>query len=146
MAIWKLQLDMTTDDELFRALEKRLRRFTDGTPFDLVARSLRPPRNLKVGMAMHLVAVAREAVTNAVKHGSATQITFVLDTTARHEFVMEIADNGVGGAAPGPVGAAMSSGLGISGMKARVRAMDGRLDIESQATAGTRIRLRVPLR
>ncbi len=33
MAIWKLQLDMTTTDELFRALEKRLRRFTDGTHF-----------------------------------------------------------------------------------------------------------------
>jgi signal transduction histidine kinase/ligand-binding sensor domain-containing protein len=146
MAIWKLQLDVTTTEELFRDLEKRLRRFTDGTHLEFAARSVGPTRNLKVGMATHLVAVAREAVTNAVKHGSATEITFVLDTTARHEVVMEIADNGVGGAAVRPVGEAMSSGLGISGMKARARAMAGRLEIESQATAGTRIRLFVPLR
>lgn len=97
-------------------------------------------------MATHLVAVAREAVTNAVKHGSATQITFVLDTTAQHEVMMEISDNGIGGAEARPASEAMSSGLGIAGMKVRARAMDGRLDIESQGTAGTRIRLRVPLR
>jgi signal transduction histidine kinase len=51
--------------------------------------------------------------------------------------VVEIADDGVGGADP-------ARGSGIRGLVDRVEALDGRLEIDSPAGAGTRIRADIP--
>jgi signal transduction histidine kinase len=80
--------------------------------------------------------VACEALTNAVKHGSPSR---VLLETAREDgrLRMVIADDGVGGASD-------ASGRGLAGMRDRVAAHGGTLQIESPPGAGTRIAVELP--
>jgi hypothetical protein len=58
-------------------------------------------------------------------------------TSARHRLVVEIADDGAGGAEP-------ANGSGLRGLMDRVGALDGDLTVESPPGAGTRIRASVP--
>jgi signal transduction histidine kinase len=76
--------------------------------------------------------VVSEALTNVVKHAGAAHAT----VTARvqdGELEVEVCDDGVGGAR-----SAHDTGLG--GLEDRVTALDGRLELESPAGAGTRVR------
>jgi signal transduction histidine kinase len=80
--------------------------------------------------------IACEALTNAVKHANATRI----ELSAGREngkLVVSVADDGVGGAAPGP-------GSGLSGLFDRVAAYGGTLRIESNQGAGTRLTAELP--
>jgi signal transduction histidine kinase len=79
--------------------------------------------------------VACEALNNVVKHANASTAS----VTARQEgssFVVEITDNGVGGAEA-------NEGSGLQGMADRVEALGGRLRIRTGPT-GTCIRAEVP--
>jgi signal transduction histidine kinase len=55
------------------------------------------------------------------------------------ELLVEIADDGCGGADP-------TSGTGLRGLADRVEALGGRLEVDSPAGAGTRVSARLPLR
>jgi signal transduction histidine kinase len=72
--------------------------------------------------------VVAESLTNVAKHapGAAAHVTLHLDGAM---LVVEIADNGPGGANP--------AGGGLTGLKQRVEALDGRLEIHSVAREGT---------
>jgi signal transduction histidine kinase len=75
--------------------------------------------------------VAAEALTNALKHSSATAVTIGAwqeNGTLR----VEVADDGVGGADAG-------KGTGLRGLVDRVEAHGGRLFVESRAGAGTKV-------
>jgi signal transduction histidine kinase len=81
--------------------------------------------------------VIAEALTNAAKHAEASEVTVRagLDGEALR---LEVADDGIGGAAP--VG-----GTGLIGLKDRVEAVSGSLDVVSQAGRGTTITARIPV-
>jgi signal transduction histidine kinase len=72
--------------------------------------------------------VVAEALTNVAKHapGASARVTIHLDGAM---LVVEVADNGPGGANP--------AGGGLTGLKQRVEALDGRLDVHSVAREGT---------
>lgn len=79
--------------------------------------------------------VACEALTNAVKHAQASRASI----GARREngdLVIEVADDGRGGADPG--------GSGLRGLSDRVEARGGRLVIQSAQGDGTRVRGEIP--
>jgi signal transduction histidine kinase len=79
--------------------------------------------------------VAAEAMTNAAKHAGATRI----DVSIRREagrLVVEVADDGKGGADP--------AGSGLTGLRHRVEALDGRLDVTSPSGGGTTLRAELP--
>jgi signal transduction histidine kinase len=77
-----------------------------------------------------------EAVTNAIKHASSSQVTV---RTVRTDAVLRlvVADDGVGGAAPG-------AGSGLRGLADRVDAQRGTLALESPPGGGTRIAVELP--
>jgi signal transduction histidine kinase len=79
--------------------------------------------------------VACEALTNAVKHAKADSASVVIRTTGSW-LEMEIADDGVGGAAP--------DGHGLANIVDRVRALDGDVTIDSSPGRGTRLVVRIP--
>jgi signal transduction histidine kinase len=81
--------------------------------------------------------VAAEALTNAVKHADARHACVRAHTTAR-ELVIEVHDDGVGGARP--------HGSGLVGLAERVAAFGGRLRVDSPPGAGTLIRGVIPIR
>jgi len=72
--------------------------------------------------------VAAESLTNVAKHapGASARVTLHLDGAM---LVVEVADNGPGGANP--------AGSGLTGLKQRVEALDGRLEVHSVAREGT---------
>ncbi len=81
--------------------------------------------------------VVAEALTNVVKYAHASHAT-VRVSRDNGAAVVEVADDGVGGADPG-------RGSGLSGLADRVAALDGQMRIESPAGAGTRLRAEIPV-
>ena len=79
--------------------------------------------------------VACEALTNAVKHARARRATVTL-RVGPDELVMEIADDGVGGADP--------AGHGLANIMDRAAAVNGEAIIDSPPGQGTRLQLRIP--
>ncbi|SDI43465.1 Signal transduction histidine kinase [Nonomuraea jiangxiensis] len=79
--------------------------------------------------------VAREAITNAVKHAAAHDILVVLGEDERTVSVT-ISDDGRGGADP--------AGGGLAGLGRRVLALDGELTVHSPPGGPTRITARLP--
>jgi two-component system, NarL family, sensor kinase len=79
-----------------------------------------------------LLRVIQEALTNVFRHAKATEVKIVIDATDSH-FRLTISDNGRGfpadHAKPGTK--AMSIGVGIPAMRARLQQIGGTLDIRS---------------
>jgi signal transduction histidine kinase len=81
--------------------------------------------------------VVAEALTNVAKYAQASAAT-VSVTVAREGLVVDVRDDGIGGASP-------DSGSGLSGLADRVGALDGTLTVASPPGEGTRLRAVIPL-
>ena len=84
--------------------------------------------------------VCAEAVTNAVKHARASQ-AWIRIVHATGALTVEVRDDGIGGACVECEGEA--SGLG--GLKDRVEALSGRLEVVSPEGRGTTLRAVFPV-
>jgi signal transduction histidine kinase len=80
--------------------------------------------------------VVSEALANVAKHANASAAS-VSVTCVDGSLVVEVEDDGVGGAEP-------RAGSGLAGLADRVHALDGWLTIESAADRGTRLRAELP--
>jgi len=89
-------------------------------------------------VADHLLAVVREALTNAAKHAQATR--FIVTLSAADDVILEVVDDGVG-IDPTTQG----HGLGLSNLRSRAEKLGGTFDVHSAADRGTRLTWRVPL-
>lgn len=80
--------------------------------------------------------VVAEALTNIAKHSAAKSASVVV---VAHDGVVEVrvADDGIGGAHP-------SKGLGLSGLRQRLAAVDGTLEVTSPEWNGTTVVARIP--
>ncbi|GAA3287285.1 histidine kinase [Arthrobacter citreus] len=93
--------------------------------------------------------VLAEALTNAAKHSEASRIDVVLQTesTPREDvLVIQVIDDGRGGARVGPADAADSkgSGTGLAGIARRAAAFGGRLVLTSPVGGPTTVRVELP--
>jgi signal transduction histidine kinase len=84
----------------------------------------------------NLYFVVSEALTNVVRHAEATTAAVTI-ALADDEIVVEIGDDGRGGAAAG-------RGSGLSGMADRVHLLGGRFQLDSAPGRGTNISARIP--
>jgi signal transduction histidine kinase len=92
---------------------------------------------LETGVEAAVYYVVSEALANAAKHAQASVISVnvaaggsVIDVT--------VSDDGVGGADP-------SRGSGLTGLRDRVAALGGTIEIASADGGGTRLHSRIPL-
>jgi signal transduction histidine kinase len=81
--------------------------------------------------------IVAEAVTNVAKYADASVVTVAVRPDG-DRMVVEVADDGVGGADP-------ATGSGLRGIADRVEALHGRLRISSPAGSGTHITAEIPL-
>lgn len=82
-------------------------------------------------------AVASAALADVARYARATSAS--VDVRRRdREAVVEIADDGVGGADP-------ARGTGLRGLADRVAALDGTFSVSGAATGGTVVRATMPL-
>ena len=80
--------------------------------------------------------VVAEALTNVARHSNATEARLTVRREAHH-LVVEVWDNGGGGANP-------ERGTGLAGLADRVAGVDGRLTVESPAGGPTLVRAELP--
>jgi len=80
--------------------------------------------------------VVAEALTNVARYAGATHAA-VSVARANGKLVVEIRDDGIGGADP-------AAGSGLRGLADRIAALDGKLDVTSPSGSGTLVRAEVP--
>ena len=81
--------------------------------------------------------VVAEALTNAAKHAEASEVVIRVGLGA-DELYIEVADDGVGGAT------STGGGSGLVGLRDRVEAVSGRIDVSSPPGEGTTLTARIP--
>jgi len=83
--------------------------------------------------------IVQEALTNCVKHASASVVRVMLKGTD-DDLVLAVIDDGVGLPQDGT-----QTGLGLRGIEERVRDLGGTFDIQSTPGVGTSLTVRLPL-
>lgn len=86
---------------------------------------------------MELLRVVQEALTNTRRHSGADNVRVDLRVRA-DELIAEVSDDGKGFDTEAP------PGIGLRSIRERVRALGGRLEVESEPGRGTRVRARIP--
>jgi len=120
-----------------RGLEPALQSLASRAPFPVEIVGV-PPRRLDEGVEAGVYYVVSESLTNAAKHAAASEARVAISTT-NEEVVVEISDNGSGGAS-------MDRGSGLRGLADRIEALGGHLDLESPSGGGTVVRATLRLR
>jgi signal transduction histidine kinase len=103
-------------------------------PTNLVVVDVEEPLSPTVGSTAYFVVA--EALANAVKHAGATTLSVRLERT-ESQLLIEVADDGVGGAASG-------AGTGLRGLLDRVDVLGGQLAIDSPLGHGTHLVAELP--
>lgn len=107
-------------------------------------RSLLAPGRLPAPVETSLFRVAQEAIVNIERHAQAQHAGIVLeqrDASLR----MEVSDDGRG-FGPNAIGNGLETpGVGLEGMRERVRLIGGTIEIVSASGKGTQIKVEVPL-
>jgi two-component system sensor histidine kinase DegS len=94
---------------------------------------------------MALYRMAQEAISNVLRHAQATQARIALDF-ATSSVNLTVTDNGRGFQVPeSPAEFAPQGHFGLLGLHERAELVGGRLEIESTAGQGTRVRVVLPL-
>jgi signal transduction histidine kinase len=102
-----------------------------------VINELPPEIHLDQEVERNAYFVASEALTNAIKHSSATAIDIRV-AVADSDLVVSVSDNGTGGATT-------NSGHGLAGLRERMRGVSGSLDVHSPSGGPTAVTARLPL-
>jgi two-component system sensor histidine kinase UhpB len=121
------------------ALEGMVRSYDEADPhceFSFAASRDFP--DLRGQKAMAAYRAVQEALSNVVKHAAATRVCVSLDRDPDDGRArIQIKDNGRGF----DVSARGDGGLGLIGMRERVTAVAGEMEVEARAGAGTTIKL-----
>ena len=117
-----------------RGLSAALEALAGRTPLPVDVRT--PEERLPPQVEAAAYYVVSEALTNVAKYAQASNVDVRVMRLNGHAIV-EVADNGVGGADP-------LRGSGLRGLADRVEALDGRLHVESVQGRGTLIRAEIP--
>ena len=123
-----------TDHGLERALQAVTQRA--GVPVDLT--TALPDERLPMGVEAAAYFAVSEALTNVARYAAASH-AWVSVEAREGQLEVTIRDDGVGGADLG-------SGSGLEGLRDRVSALNGTLEIDSPPGSGTLLRARLPYR
>jgi signal transduction histidine kinase len=95
-----------------------------------------PSERLPEAIELAAYFVVAEALTNVAKYAAATHATVNVDRN-NGRLVVEVVDDGVGGADP-------ENGTGLRGLADRLAVIEGRLEVDSPPGRGTTVRARIP--
>jgi signal transduction histidine kinase len=118
-----------------RGLEAALKALATRSPLPVDVESA-PNHSLPAPVESAAYFVVAEALTNVAKYAQASHARVAVQRQNGHA-VVEVSDDGVGGADP-------TRGTGLSGLADRIAALDGRLEIESPEGGGTIVRANIP--
>ena len=139
-AIYDLRLESVRERPLVRAVESIVelnRQIGGGCDFELVVDE-GVPNTISGPAGVELVRVVQEALANVRRHSGAGHASVTLGMV-NGEVIVEVEDDGRG------FGPDTSPGMGLTGMRERVLALGGKLEVEGREGVGTRVFLRVGL-
>ena len=139
-AIYDLRLESARERPLVRAVESIVelnRQIGEGCQFEMIVEDGFPAA-ISGPAGVEVVRVVQEALANVRRHSDAGRAVVTLGTV-NGEILVEIEDDGRG------FGPETSYGMGLTGMRERVLALGGELEVEGREGVGTRVFLRVRL-
>ncbi len=140
-AVWGLDSPLLEGNDLGEALHK-LTTFVASSPPAPSVVITGSPIHLPRSTTHHLLRIAQEATTNALRHSGAREIEIRLDYQP-DAVSLDIADDGIGFH---PQSVLNQAGhFGLRGIRAREKKLRGQLTITSSPGEGTSIRVVVPL-
>lgn len=129
----ELRPQLLYDLGLVKALSKLVAQQQERVPFHIRLNTGRFTASLDLDSQLNLYRIIQEFLSNAVKHSQATEVLIML-ISIQNKIVLHYEDDGVGFDQEKAYEHSMS--MGLSGIKERVRALDGRLRIETSEGKG----------
>ncbi|MEC1546585.1 two-component system sensor histidine kinase ComP [Bacillus halotolerans] len=129
----ELRPQLLYDLGLVKALSKLVAQQQERVPFHIRLNTGRFTASLDLDSQLNLYRIIQEFLSNAVKHSQATEVLIML-ISIQNKIVLHYEDDGVGFDLEKNNEHSMS--MGLSGIKERVRALDGRLRIETSEGKG----------
>ena len=120
---------------LRQRLDEAIAQFSDGT-LHITTKFIGPLSVVDATLADHAEAVVREAVSNAVRHAHATNLTVTVKVD--DELSIEVVDNGRGISE-------LTKTSGLTNMRDRAQQMGGTFIVDTPSTGGTLLRWSAPL-
>lgn len=141
-AVWDLESPLLENADLAEGLKRMAALISSGAlkvAITATGTSAEVPSSTK----HHLLRIAQEAITNAVRHGNAEKIEVRLHCS--HQSVsLEISDDGCG-FVPEEVFASGIGHFGLRGLRGRVSKINANLKVISAPNNGTNVKVVVPL-
>ena len=140
-AVWNLESPLLENADLGDALNKMAALISSGGP-QIELKITGTPRRLSSSVRHHLLRIAQEAITNAVRHGAANRITVLLHY-ADDSVSLAVNDDGRG-FVPQQVLTHELGHFGLRGLRGRADKINGDIKIVSEPGHGASIRISVP--
>jgi signal transduction histidine kinase len=137
-SVHALRADARTEEPLEQAISALVKEFCQGTGVQVSTR-IDLQTVLPTPINKTIYRVIQEALTNVCKHAEASVVKLQLQQTLSYIY-LSITDNGQGFQSQGS-----ASGFGLQGMRERVAALRGRLQIDTQPGSGCCIQVEIPL-
>jgi signal transduction histidine kinase len=129
--------------DLPAALSEAAYQWTAGSPVQISVDVEGESRPLPEETEQHLLRIAQEAVTNAVKHARASRVSIHLEMAGR-KLSLRVADNGKG-FEQDEAFSELGGHFGLLGMRERAERLGGELRLHSEPGHGTEVAVTVPI-
>ena len=138
--LWDLRSQVLDEPDIEKAIQQILEPCSDGA--DIRIRFAVPRDRLAESTTRTIFCIVRELVVNAIRHGGATSVR-IAGSVEDGMLLCSVRDNGCGfdpETAPG----AEEGHFGLQGIRERMEAAGGSVEIESAPGRGTRVSLSMP--
>lgn len=142
-SVWNLRANALDGRMLREALHFIAEGLTEGQGITITSGGSGEEEALPDLIAGNLLMLAKEGITNALKHAVATTIHLAVDYTPE-AVTLTVEDNGRG-FTPEEAAGPQQGHFGLQGMRERARRLGAEFRIDSAPGRGTRVAIRVPL-
>ncbi|MBI2508939.1 MAG: sensor histidine kinase, partial [Betaproteobacteria bacterium] len=139
----ELRPPMLDDYGLLPALQWYANEFSGRTGIEVSVEGDERIERLTQASEIALFRIMQEALNNVAKHARAGRVHITLEHTDT-QFIMSVADDGVGLGAAAASATRHRQGLGMVTMRERTQSVGGRFEIGAASGRGTRVVVRIP--
>jgi signal transduction histidine kinase len=141
-SIWNMRSQILEAGDLASALTGILKQMAEGTELKTALEIIGRPRRLAPVFESNLLRIGQEAITNAVRHAQAKQITVKMEFGEK-QFQLIVTDDGRG--FDSSTLPRRNGGFGLMGLRERTAELKGELNIRSSPGHGSEIIFCLPL-